>query len=294
MKKSTLIALVSFFSISMFAVSSQAQVPCGGGIVGIGPFGIGVVIDCPPPVVVVRPRIVRPAPRVVVIERRGGCYEDAPCHQPRPVYRRPAYSRPAPAPAPRVAAAPVVAAPAGLATAPGQDFTRFSISLFVDSSSYEDGGLAGGGFNGRYMLSRQFAVEASISGLSSCTNCNEYASRVDSRFGIAGLWYLGGKRDMGMNLYLKGGVVFNSITFTNDLTGETSDVQQTNFELGGGLELKLSRAFGIYAEATGMVASEDDSSVGTGPIYGNMSNGIPSSDNGNGAFNFRAGISWHF
>ncbi|MBU1238847.1 hypothetical protein KJ865_03980, partial [Myxococcota bacterium] len=201
--------------------------------------------------------------------------------------------RPAPAVAP-VAAAPVVAAPSALGNSPVQDFSRFSIGLFVDSSSYEDGGLAGTGVHARYMFSPQLAIEASGSVLSSCTNCNEYASRVDSRFGIAGLWYLGGKREAGMNLYLKGGIIFNNIVFSNDMTGETTDVQQTNLELGGGLELKLSRSFGIYAEATGMVASEDDTSVETGPLTGNLSRGIPSSTNANGAFNFRAGITYHF
>lgn len=296
MKKSTLIALISFVSISMFAVSSQAQVPCGGGIVGIGPFGIGVVIDCPPPVVVVRPRIVHrvvhPRPRVVIVERRGGCYDErtnAPCRRPAPRYRRPV-RRAAP-----VVAAPVVAAPTALNTQPSYlDYSRFSLGVHIDSSSYEDGGLLGTGVNAKYMLSRHFGIEASAGVLTSCTNCNEYASRTDSRFGIAGLFYLGGRKDTGMNIFFKGGLIFNNITFNNDVSGDTLDVQQTNVEFGGGLELKLSRSFGIYAEMTGMVAGEESDTIGTGPIPDSMANGIPASTIDNPAFNFKAGISYHF
>lgn len=279
--KNLLFVVVSFLSISFFNIqNSNSQVPCGGGIIGIGPIGIGVVVDCPPPpppprVIVVR-RVVRPVVRYAPVPVQPPCVETNSCQQPV-----------------RQAPVSVPAAPADIARA-SESLPLLSVGAFIDSSSYEDGGLAGGGVNIKYLFSPHFGIELSTSFLSSCTNCNEYASREDTRVGISALYYLGGAKVTGLNLYLKGGFVVNSIRFTDERNGDNSTVEQTNFELGGGIELKLSRSLSLNIEATGMVAGETDESIGHGPIPANMSKGIPSSDNTSGAFNFRAGINFHF
>ncbi|MBU1218209.1 porin family protein [Myxococcota bacterium] len=280
--KNLLFVAVTFFSLSFFNIqNSNAQVPCGGGIIGIGPIGIGVVVDCPPPpppprVIVIR-RVVRPVVRYapVPVAVQPTCVETNSC---QPVPRAPVS---------------VPAAPADISRA-SESLPMLSVGAFIDSSSYEDGGLAGGGVNVKYLFSPHFGIELSTSFLSSCTNCNEFASREDTRVGLSALYYLGGAKVRGLNLYLKGGFVVNSIRFTDERNGDNSSVEQTNFEFGGGLELKLSRSLSLNVEATGMVAGETDESIGTKPIPSHMSKGIPSSDNSSGAFNFRAGINFHF
>jgi opacity protein-like surface antigen len=286
MKNTTLLALLSFLTISMATSASQAQVPCTGAI-GIGPFGIGIAVDCaPPPVIVVRPRIRRVRrPGVIIIERapcnhRGGCRHPAP--PPPPVRRR------------RIRRyAPVVAAPV-FATPLLPSFKRFMIGANVDSSSYSDGGLVGGGVFGRYMITREIGVEASTATLKSCTNCNEFASRQDNRFGIAAVYYLGGAKRRGLNIYAKSGIIFNHITFSNEVSGWSDSVTQTNAEFGGGIELKLSDNLSLNLEATGMVASDDDEEIGLGGLNDNIAQGIPTSSKDNGSFNLRFGIAMHF
>jgi hypothetical protein len=302
MTKTTLIALVSFFTVTLFASTSQAQVPCGG-IIGIGPFGIGIAIDCPPPVIMIRRpvvrRVYRPRPRVIVIDNSCGhrnCSRANSCT--RPPRRRPRRPRPqVRPPAPIAPPASVVSAPMYL---DGRRVVRrgskLSIGLFVDSSSYEDGGLLGTGITTRYMLTNNLGIEASISSLSSCTNCNEFASRVDNRLGLGGVWYLGRRRSKGINLFVKGGFVVNSITFSNEVSNESMTMSKTNMEIGGGIELKLTSRFGIFAETSGMFSAEDsdEDGGGTAPLHGNISNGIPSASNSNSALNFKVGLSYHF
>ncbi|MBN2724119.1 MAG: outer membrane beta-barrel protein [Deltaproteobacteria bacterium] len=283
MKK--LFLLTAAFSVITFLNISTAnsQVPCGGGIIGIGPIGIGVIVDCPPPpppprvVVVKRPAVIRYAVSRRVVEE-DSCDESSSCQR-----------RSAPLPPPP---ASIPAAPANLGVT--EEMPRLSLGAFMDSSSYEDGGLMGGGVNLKYMLSDNFGFELSTSILQSCTNCNEYASRTDARVGLSALYYLGNPRPIGFNVYLKGGFVVNSITFTDDRNGSSESVEQTNLEVGGGLEYRLTRNLSLNIEATGMIASETDDSIGYGPIPEAISTGIPSSDVNSGAFNVRGGVNIHF
>ncbi len=268
MKRFAFSLLVSL-AVSSFTLidSAQAQV-CGGGFVGVGPIGVGVVVDCPPPpppVVVVRPRV-RRVVRPIVVE------------QPVVVTRQ---ARPLPPPP------PAVMAPRG-AMVP-----RWTIGAMMDSSSYGDGGLLGGGIYARFLLSDQVAVEGHLSGLESCTNCNALAHRTDARAGIAGLYFLNPVQAEGMNLYLKGGITSNQITYNNDVNMVSQSTSQTNFEAGGGIEWRLAPWLSLNAEVTAMSAVSGEE-IGRGPLDDHIGNGIPASDLGNSAVNFRLGISAHF
>lgn len=265
---STLLVSLVLASLSFIDLAS-AQV-CGGGVIGVGPIGVGVVIPCPPPppVVVVRRRVVRP---VVV----------APVVVEQPVYHRPVVRQTVPLP------------PAAIMAPQEQFVPRLTLGVMMDSSSYEEGGLAGGGIFARYLLSSQFAVEGHVSGLNSCTNCHEVAYRTDSRAGVAGLYFLNPVQAVGMNLYVKGGLTVNNIKFSNDLTWESQSLSQTNLEVGGGLELRLTPWLSLNVEVTGMGAVGGEE-FGHGPIDPQLATGIPSSDLDNGAINFRLGVSTHF
>jgi hypothetical protein len=261
---STLLVSLVLASFS-FVDFASAQV-CGGGIIGVGPIGVGVMIPCPPPppVYVVRPRrVIRP----VYIQQPVIVQQQAP--------------RPLPPP------------PAAIMGPQEQFVPKLTLGLMMDSSSYEDGGLIGGGVYARYLLSQQFAVEGHVGSLSSCTNCNEVAYRTDSRVGVAGLYYLNPVLPVGMNLYVKGGLTVNNITFSNDITWESESISQTNLEVGGGVEWRLAPWLSLNVEVTGMGAVGGEE-IGTGPINEQLSPGIPSSGINNGAVNFRLGISTHF
>jgi len=170
--------------------------------------------------------------------------------------------------------------------------TRWTMGLMFDSSSYEDGGLAGGGVYARFMVTPRLAVEGAISTLTSCTSCNPENSRVDNRFTTSALWFFGGIRPEGLNVYVKGGLVFNNITFSNH-SGYEQEATQTSLEFGAGLELRMGQWFSINAEGTFMGGATGDD-IGLGSIIEAQGNGIPSSSLDSGAFNFKIGIAAHF
>jgi len=260
---STLLVSLVLASFSFIDFAS-AQV-CGGGLIGVGPIGVGVMIPCPPPppMYVVRPRrVIRP----VYIQQQ-------------PVVIQQNRTLPPP--------------PAAIMAPQEQYVPRLTLGVMMDSSSYDDGGLVGGGVYARYLLSQQFAVEGHVGGLNSCTNCNEVAYRSDSRVGVAGLYFLNQVQPVGMNLYVKGGLTVNNITFSNDITWESQSISQTNLEVGGGVEWRLTPWLSLNVEVTGMGAVGGEE-IGTGPINEQLAPGIPSSDINNGAVNFRLGFSTHF
>jgi hypothetical protein len=265
------------FTFAFPVTKAEAQSPCVGlGILGIGPFGIGIVIDCPPP-------LPPPPPAVVIIRRRRApkrCSYAAP-----PVMRRPRRVR-------RTYVAPV--APATIINSNySKPISRlFTLGVLMDSASYDDGGLIGGGVYGRYILG-QFAAEISFTSLSSCTNCNEFAYREDNRVSTSALFFLNKIKPVGINFYIKGGIIHNTITFYNNNELTSSSYEQTKLEIGGGVEWRLSPWLSLNAEVTGMIGSQDDEEIGHGSLNENMSLGIPSGDQ-NGGINFRLGIATHF
>lgn len=262
---STFLVSLLFVSLS-FVDTANAQI-CGAGVIGVGPIGVGVIVDCPPP----------PPPPVVVV---------------RPRVRRVYHHAPPPPPPPVVRQAPLPPPPPILTQS--QPFVpRLTLGIMMDSSSYSDGGLVGGGVLARYLLSENLAVEGHISGLGSCTSCNELAYRNDARVGIAGLYFLNPVQAVGMNLYVKGGVTFNTITYENDVNWDFESTSQTNLEVGGGIEWRLTPYLSLNAEITAMGAI-GGSEIGHGPISEPMAKGIPGSDLNNGAVNFRLGVSTHF
>jgi len=270
MRHVTSTLLVSLVLASFTFIDFASAQVCGGGVIGVGPIGVGVLVPCPPPppMVVVRRRVVRPVyVQPVVIEQ--------------PAYPRPVVRQTVPPP------------PAAIMAPQEQFVPRLTLGVMMDSSSYEDGGLAGGGVFARYLLSQQFAVEGHVSGLSSCTNCNEVAYRTDSRAGVAGLYFLNPVQAVGMNLYVKGGLTVNNMTFSNDITWESESISQTNLEVGGGIEWRLTPWLSFNVEVTGMGAVGGEE-IGTGPINEQLAPGIPSSEINNGAVNFRLGVSTHF
>lgn len=267
MKRYALSLLVSLVLASFTLIDSAVAQVCAGGFVGVGPIGVGVVVDCPPPpppVVVVRPRRVV---RHVVVEQ--------------PVVVQQQQARPLPPPPPAITASRGIMAP------------RWTLGAMMDSSSYSDGGMVGGGVYARFLLNDQLAVEGHISGQDSCTNCNSLAHRNDARAGIAGLYFLNPVQADGLNLYLKGGVTSNQITYINDYNGDSMSTSQVNFEAGGGIEWRLAPWLSLNVEVTAMSAISGEE-IGRGSLDDHIGNGIPASDLGNGAVNFRMGIAAHF
>ncbi|MDA3862524.1 MAG: hypothetical protein PF689_01505 [Deltaproteobacteria bacterium] len=290
MKK--LIALTTFIlGITTFQINHvQAQSPCTGiGILGVGPFGIGIAMDCPPP---------EPPPAVVVIKRHRDRCRKPSCRperrhprrrhrrrrrrRRRPVYREPVVDN-----------TPVVEAPSEIGNY--SQMRRWSLAAIFDSSSFDDGGLAGGGIAAQFMFSPNWAIEGTYTTLTSCTNCNEYVQRIDSRVSTSMLYYLKPLRNRGIFFYAKAGLLFSAIYFEPE-TGATDMYDQTESvatELGGGLRWKLSDLLSLNFETTVMqtVGGED---IGHGTINPNQTLGVPDSAIDKTGINIRFGLAIHF
>jgi opacity protein-like surface antigen len=281
---------ISFIIFSLIGVEkANAQAPCSGiGILGIGPIGIGIIIDCPPPL---------PPPRVIVLRsRRNPCGYDSrgECeYAPRRRYK-PVVKRYAPVRRTYVQKkVSVVTAPSIIKRTLDITVPRLTLGVMFNSASYEDGGMSGGGVYARYLLGKNIGIEASLSGLSSCTNCNELITREDTRTSVSVLYFLGRQKSEGLNFYLKAGLTAASITFNNELNGLSESTSQSSLDFGGGVEWKLTKHFSLNIEGSISNPTSDDE-FGTGSLSEEISKGVPGVSSTSTGFNLKIGIGTHF
>lgn len=93
-------------------------------------------------------------------------------------------------------------------------------------------------------------------------------------------------------LLSQGGLLFNAIVYSYG-ANDMEEITQTAMELGGGVEIRLSEAFSLMAEATFMGTMGGDE-LGPGALTTQQAKGIPSADLDNTAVNFKAGLAVHF
>ncbi|MBU1221340.1 hypothetical protein KKF34_02550 [Myxococcota bacterium] len=253
----TLLIVSTLFSL-FFSTNASAQQPCGTIVTGHGPIGVAVSVPCPPP-----------PPRVVIVRRR-------------PVRR---YIDPAPAPAP--------VAPVDVSGLDITDVNRWTVGIMFDSTSSDKGGLAGSMVFGRFLFLENLSFELGFAGLTSCTNCNELASRKDSRVHTSVNWYWDRIKHSGFNPFLKGGFVFSNITMYNDVNGSSATTSVTAVELGGGLEWRIIPWLSLEIQATLMTNNNaTDKTDDYAPINDAHTKGIPPV--GANGINIRFGLNVNF
>ncbi|MBN2725201.1 MAG: hypothetical protein JXR95_14140 [Deltaproteobacteria bacterium] len=258
-----IIYLTLFVAILIPAKSSFAQQPCGV-VVGAGPIGVGVMVPCPPPPP-------PPPPQRVIVVRRH--HDNVPPQEPK--------------------VATTVPVPGDLNNLDITDVNRWTVGIMFDSTSSDEGGLAGSMVFGRFLFLENLSFELGFASLSSCTNCNSLAHRKDSRVHFSTNWYWNRIKHSGFNPFLKAGFIFSNITMYNDSDASSYTSAVSGVEIGGGIEWRIIPWLSLEVQGTFMSNEQSpDDTDDYGTIDSHLRNGIaPVNASG---FNFRFGINVNF
>lgn len=210
-------AIFGFLVITL-AAPSKADAQCRRRVI-VGP-GVTVVGPCqpPPPTVVVTPT---PPPPPA---------EAAPPPPPPPTVQQPA--------------APCDVAPPPQVRRRYRRVRLFTMGLYGEGTMFKKGGMGGGGFYAQLRVGRTMHLYGSVGGSGSCTTCNEdNYRRTDIRTSFGLQWYLA-RRNWRIQPFLRGTLVYQSVTYRDPLMEEAGSILKQNqfgVEMAFGLEWRPLR-----------------------------------------------------